>query len=104
MQLIELAQKHEREWGDQTYTARPTLSEILSMPVVAFWRPLAGNDKREKITIHKDLKDIELFIHKMVFRIQVALPKETLSHVFVKNRLVRVQAIKIQWVAEESSE
>lgn len=36
MKLIELIEKHERQWGTEHYAGRPKLAEVLEAPVVAF--------------------------------------------------------------------
>lgn len=40
--LIDFAQNHEREWGNENYLNRPTLAEILNAPVVVFLEAVGG--------------------------------------------------------------
>jgi hypothetical protein len=35
--FMELVQLHERSWGMEQYPGRPSLSEVLSSPVVVMW-------------------------------------------------------------------
>src|SRR5690242_6202714 len=86
-------QLHERLWGMDTYPERPTLGEMLNAPVAALWYPAAEDDKAKKdifkqerftVTLHKDLREIETYITRLMFRMSVQTPRHRLARVFVK--------------------
>lgn len=101
-------QLHERLWGMDTYPERATLEEMLSAPVAAMWYPAAEDDKAKKdifkqerftITLHQDLRDIETYINRLIFRISIQTPRHRLSRVFVKGKEVKVKSVAITFEA-----
>ena len=109
--LIDFAQEHERAWGNESYTNRPTLADILNAPVVAFWKPIlppednpraktAPPPLRETITIHAELADIEQYLTKLLFRVGFNPLDRQLVRIFHKGQRVKIKGIKILFEAD----
>ncbi len=94
--FMSLVQLHERTWGNQTYSGRPTLKDIMDAPVVTIWRPIK-EDKQQRFTIktHKSTDDVEQYMTKLLFRAHIKLPEERLVRVFVNHKQVVVKAVRI---------
>ena len=102
--FIEHVQLHERLWGMETYPGRATLEEILSAPVAALWYPADGDEKAKKdlftqerytITLHDDLRAIESYINRLIFRLPVQVPRQRLAKVFKGGKEVKVKSVAI---------
>ncbi|MCU0498595.1 MAG: hypothetical protein MUF87_14685 [Anaerolineae bacterium] len=101
MKLIELIEKHERQWGTEHYADRPKLAEVLAAPVVAFWLLANTKEKREILTVHPDLRDVELTIAKLVLRSSIDLPAKRLVAVFIGGELLKIRGFKVVWSYED---
>lgn len=103
--LIDFAQEHERAWGNEQYLNRPTLADILSAPVVVFWKPnITTTDNlrtknpppiRETITLHQSLSDVEQFITRMVFRTGIQPFDKQLVRIFRGGKRVKIKGVRI---------
>jgi hypothetical protein len=94
MQLIE---NHERSWGTEQYPNRPSLSDLLHRPVVAFW---SGDDKSSKTrliaTVHEKVEDLNDILLNMILAGKVApSSNRRLSRLFVKHQPVKVKGIRL---------
>ncbi|MFN8380024.1 MAG: hypothetical protein U0452_15270 [Anaerolineae bacterium] len=91
-----LVQQHERAWGNDTYAGRPDLATILDAPVVAFWQVQSSGKQsdRPQITLHKDLREIEDFYVKMIFRSALPMQQRRLYKLFVDGQQMRVASVK----------
>jgi len=58
--FIDLVQAHERTWGTQSYPDRPSLAELLSAPIVAWWKAAKADDDKIRATVHNDLEDLDI--------------------------------------------
>jgi hypothetical protein len=107
--FIGYVQLHERLWGMETYPGRPTLEEILNAKVAALWYPAETDEKAKKdifaqerytITLHDDLRAIEEYINRLVFRLSVQIPRQRLSKVFRGGKEVKVKRVTITFDGE----
>ena len=97
--FLALVQQHERAWGNETYAGRPTLETILHAPVVAFWQVQNSGKQadRPQITLHKDLREIEEFYVKMIFRSSLPIQQRRLYKLFVDGKQMRVASVKLSF-------
>lgn len=96
--FIGYVQDHERSWGNETYTGRPTLQELLRAPVVVFWQPVSTDGKggsRYTASLHTSLDDVEQYFAKLILRAQIDLPKQRLYRIFASGKEMRVKSIKV---------
>lgn len=99
-EFMERVQSHERGWGNEKYTGRPDLIDIMSANVVAFWQPTDPKIKHHVITLHDDMKDLEKWLIQAVLRAHVANPDKRLTAIFSSRRKVRVTDVKIVFSVE----
>ncbi len=97
--LHALVEMHERTWGTKSYRGRPSLSEILNSPVVVFWRANDPKEERWMITLHADLKDVEHYFSRLLFRNNVEPPKRRVARIFNHGKPVIVRGVKV-WFQE----
>lgn len=103
--FLDYVQQHERVWGTETYTNRPSLEQFLSTPVVLFWEAVDGKKDiktlpRYTATLHNDLNEVEAYFIKMLMRSQLELPKNRLVKIFSNQKAVRVKNIQIDFEVE----
>ena len=94
---MELVQSHERGWGTEQYAGRPTLSDLLSRPVVVFW---TDTDKKGQgryiISVHEQLEELNSILLNMILASKVApSSNRRLSRIFVKQKPVMVKGVKL---------
>lgn len=109
--FMELIQMHERSWGMQSYTGRPSLAELIAGPVVVMWegdRPLITPTRRSggspatpehgrfMLTVHQHVDEL----NGLLFDMLVAgkpLPKEKrrLARIFVEQKEVHVKGLRL---------
>ena len=95
-EFLALVQQHERAWGQDTYTDRPDLERVLNASVVAFWQ-VEGSGKHAdhpQITLHGDLREIEDYFVKLIFRATLPAPKRRLYKLYADGRQMRVASVK----------
>ncbi len=46
MAFLELVQLHERTWGTEQYSGRPSLAELIAGPIVVMWVDVTRPDSR----------------------------------------------------------
>ena len=97
--LNALIEFHERTWGTKHYRGRPSLSAILSSPVVIFWRANDGKEARWMITLHADLKEVERYFSRLLFRSSVEPPARRVVRIFNHGKPVIVRGVKV-WFQE----
>lgn len=97
--LHALIEMHERTWGTKHYRGRPSLSAILSSPVVVFWRANDGKEDRWTISLHADLKDVEKYFSRLLFRSSVEPPKYRVVRIFKDGKQVIVRGVRV-WFQE----
>ncbi len=91
-------QLHERVWGVRQYPQRPTLDAIMRAQVVTFWRPYNAKVNREErmtIRLFDDVRDVERYYTKLLFRVHVEPPRDALARVFVDQKRMVVRSVRI---------
>lgn len=102
--FMEYVQEHERAWGTDEYPARPTLADILAAPVVAFWLPTKGRDKREFVTVHGQLANIKSYLLHLVLNTSEDLPDRRLIRVFYQQKLAIIKAVNVEFDIKDVEE
>ena len=96
--FMDLVQQHEREWGTRSYTGRPSLEAILDAPVVTFWRMAAeGEQLPYTVKLYQDLKDVEKYLARLIFRPDTNPPKESLVRIYANRKRITVRGVHIQF-------
>lgn len=99
--FLDWIQRHEREWGTETYQNRPGLADLLSSPVVSFWKTKSGD--RFIIIVTDDISEIAEYVRQIAVRGLIAPPTRQLMRVFVKQRPVRVQEVRVEFAFEDDN-
>ncbi|MEP7284311.1 MAG: hypothetical protein ABI947_00925 [Chloroflexota bacterium] len=102
--FTELIQSHERSWGTEEYSARPSLTDLLQRPVVVFW---TGEDKANKgrftISVHDRVEELNDILLNMILASKVtASSSRRLSRIFVKQKAVKIKGLHLTFVESES--
>ncbi len=99
--FIELVELHERKWGTQAYSGRPSLQALMTTPIVALWT----FKKRFIFSVHAKAQDLNDIVDNLV-RTGEYLPLTSeeafrhecrLSKIFVNRMLIE---FKIRIIAE----
>ncbi|HLU10391.1 MAG TPA: hypothetical protein VK003_12030 [Oceanobacillus sp.] len=94
--FMDWVQLHERAWGSRSYAGRPSLEAIMQAPVVTFWRTLKeGKRPPYTIKLYQDLKDVERYLTRLIFRSSVNPPQETLARIYANQKRITVRAVRI---------
>lgn len=99
--FFEMIQTHEREWGKDAYQDRPTLEQIMSAKVVAFWQRTNTKDKRLFITLHEDTKPLEAELTKLVIRTSIQQPDKRFALGFQNQKRLKIQGLRIMFTTVE---
>jgi len=104
--FIDYVQQHERTWGNQTYTNKPDLQQMLEAAVVVFWLPVGAERNiketpRYTVSIHTALSDLEDYFAKLLFRAQIDPPKQRVAQIFAEGKKVRLKGVKIEFEVEK---
>ena len=91
-------QKYERAWGNESYTGRPSLEQIMDAKVVAFWYP-SGTDveMHTTVTLHPDLKAIDAYVQQLVVHTKVRMPVVRLAKVFLNQHQVKIRSVEVKY-------
>lgn len=93
MQYIEL---HERAWGMDKYPDRPSLQQLLTAPVVAFWYLYDKRESRYIATLHKDLAELNAYVSRIVVHnSKVRMPERRLTKLFVNRKPVIIRGVRL---------
>jgi len=95
--FMDAIQEHERNWGKERYRGRPSLHQILTANVVAFWS-IKGQAKAV-ITIHEDLSAIER--HMLLQLVSKQESKRKLVSVFKGQARMKIKSVTIEFVPAE---
>lgn len=93
-------QAHERAWGNQSYTGRPTLEQMLASPVVVFWQR-AGMEKTDKhyiVTLHDDLTKLEKHFARMLMFGANETNRSRVIAVFSDRQEMRIADVRVRFV------
>lgn len=99
MRYVEL---HERAWGMDRYTGRPSLQDLMNAPVVAFWYLNNRRETRFVATLHQDVKELNAYASQLVVHSsKVRHPEKRLTKLFVQGREVLVKGVKFSLALAE---
>ncbi len=93
--FIEYVELHERVWGNDTYSGRPRLRDILKAPVVAFWQSNKPSEGRQMITLHNDLEDVNTYISAMFLHSHTQRFNRRLARLYVDQKAVVVSGVRL---------
>ena len=93
--FLDLVQLHERAWGVKSYVGKPSLAEILQSPLVVFWK--VEGQENYTISLHKQLREIEVIFLKMLTRSSVETPKKRLMRVYLEKKKIVISDVKIEF-------
>ena len=100
--LMSLVELHERSWGLQQYNGRPRLEAIVKSPIVVFWKALDSKEARLTVTLHDDLKEMEAYFVRLLFRSNVEPPKRRVARIYKDGKQIIVKGVKIVFQEAES--
>ncbi len=97
-QFIEDVQRHERTWGNQSYTGRPTLADILAAEVVVFWQNPPKNPQVppvQTISLHPSLDELGRYLARMFLRATATGERKYISKIYAGKRLVKIRSVQV---------
>lgn len=99
---------HEREWGNNIYPNRPDLATIMRSPVVVFWQDVVEDEFNPqqflKVTVHQGLDDVERYLSKIMFRVNVKLPNKRIHKIFSNGNRVIIKGVRVLFEEEISDQ
>lgn len=95
-EFMDYVQMHERLWGTKTYAGRPTLGDILDASIIIFWKE-ENRKPPYTITLHEELRDIEILLFKMLFRQGVNQPRKRPVRVFQGRKRIVVKNVRLEF-------
>ena len=108
LSFMDYVQFHERIWGDETYTNRPELQQILDADVVVFWQEIGPENmqnRRFHVTLHDKLDEVERHIAKAIQRTHNnEFPDERIHRIFKNGVRVNIKRIHVEFEEADSDE
>lgn len=109
---LELVQKHEREWGQESYPNRPTLAELLASPLVVMWIEVTGQRSRPpvstvvsnkfRLTCYQSTEELNTIVLNMITTDDVTkYPAWKISRLFINQKPAQITGVKLQVQNEE---
>lgn len=116
--FMELVQLHERMWGMEQYTGRPTLAELLTSPLVVMWagrsdkrltpdtrlaenkRIAPSGDNRFMFSVHQNVDELNEILLGLILASRPNTSNRKLSRLYLKQKPVEITGIKLM-VAEK---
>ena len=96
--FIDIVQEHERSWGTEGYAGRPTLSDLLQAPVVAWWRSVNEEESRLTATAHESEDELNQYAARLLLQSRVEMPDRRLAMVHVGQKKAVVRGVKLEIV------
>ncbi len=107
--FMELVQLHERSWGMEQYPGRPSLSELLSSPVVVMWTGEVksasypsrhasepGVPPRFMFTAHKHVDELNEVLLNMVLSNKVTpSSSRRLVKIYLNQKPIKVKGLRL---------
>jgi hypothetical protein len=93
--FMDIVQEHERAWGTQSYSNRPTLAQLLSAPVVIIWQSADQKELHQMMTVHQNLDDLHKYATRLLIHSKQELPKRRMVAVYVNQKKVSIQGVKV---------
>lgn len=95
--FMDWVQLHERAWGNDSYVGRPKLQDIMSAPIITVWRTADKKEKRYKIKLHQELKEIEDYYSKILFRMNIQPNDDKLARIYVNKERYTITGVKFMF-------
>jgi hypothetical protein len=96
--FLDHVELHERAWGNESYLGKPSLVDIMSSPIVVFWKPRDLNDKKYQglhtITLHENIRDVENYLLKMLTRAALDHPDRYMYRIYDNKHRVILKTIR----------
>lgn len=96
--FIDIVQKHERTWGTETYPDRPSLADLLSAPIVAWWRSAKSEDDRLKASVHQDIEELNRYAVRILLHSRLEFPDKRLAMVYIEQKRATIKGISLHIV------
>ena len=104
--FLSWVQAHERAWGNQTYSGRPTLEQMLSAAVVVFWSRV-GMEKTDKhyiATLHADLSALEKHFGRLLMFGETESTRNRVIAIFEGGKQMRISEVRIRFTPVEGKD
>jgi hypothetical protein len=104
--FMELVQAHERTWGLEQYPERPTLSQLLSAPVVVMWSQQARTQAEQRnvepmpskflLTAHQSVDELQEIVLGMILASKVVVDtKRRIFRIYVRQKSVDIRGVQL---------
>jgi hypothetical protein len=99
--FMELVQLHERTWGLEQYPGRPTLAQLISVPVVVMWSTEARSaaesvPSKFLLTAHQSVDELnELVLGMVVSSKVVPDSKRRIFKIFVRQKPIEIRGVQL---------
>lgn len=91
----DFVEHHERIWQGTTYPGRPTVEEMTTQPIVAFWSDSTISPDAYIATTHTTFEPIQAYFDRLVRRIAIGFPNRRLKALFGNKQRIRIMGAKI---------
>lgn len=88
-------QLHERAWGTDQYEDRPSLHEMMNAPVLVFWYPQKGTDRRFTAGVFANMQEVNKYATTMLLECKFKPPVKRLARLFIGGRRVRIRGVRV---------
>jgi hypothetical protein len=112
MAFLELVQLHERTWGTEQYTGRPSLAELIAGPIVVMWvevtRPAAkpapkritsediAREGRFTLAVYQNAEELNEALLSIIFASHVSdRPCRKIAKIFANQKPTTVTGVKL---------
>jgi hypothetical protein len=103
--FLDLVELHERAWGREGYPNKPSLADIMSSPIVVFWKPREPDDKKYRglhtITLHESIRDVEIYLLKLLTRALTDYPDRYMYRIYDNKHRVILKTIRFIFTESE---
>lgn len=88
-------QLHERAWGTDQYEGRPSLQQMMSAPVLAFWYPQRSTERRFTASVFASMLEVNRYATTMLLECKFKPPSKRLARLFVNGKRVRIRGVRV---------
>ncbi|MBX3066049.1 MAG: hypothetical protein KF726_23925 [Anaerolineae bacterium] len=99
--FMEVVQQHERDWGNEPYPHRPSLTELLAAPIVIMWVEMSAKARenapsRFRLACYQSPEQIhEELYTALVLDKPTNVPNRKIARVFVKQQPVKIVGVRL---------
>jgi hypothetical protein len=112
MAFLELVQLHERTWGTEQYTGRPSLAQLIAGPIVVMWvevarpntRPMpkritledGAREGRFTLAVYQNAEELNEALLSIIFASHVSdKPCRKIAKIFANQKPTVVSGVKL---------